>query len=204
MKLFYQTHSPYARKVLVFAHESRLVERIEVVHHETSPFKRNESVYAVNPLGQVPVLIGRKDEVLFDSLVICDYLDNLHGGSRLIPLQGEERSKALCLHALGQGICDIGIRLRMEVDRRPVELRYPAYADGQRFKLQQVFQFIEDEIDLEGKVQIGHIGLATALDWIVFRGLMDFTAQPRLMAWYQTFCHRGSMLATAYSGNTFD
>jgi glutathione S-transferase len=57
MKLLYQTHSPYARKALVFAHEAGLARQIEVVHHETSPTRRNEQVFAENPLGKVPVLI---------------------------------------------------------------------------------------------------------------------------------------------------
>src|SRR5690606_800110 len=57
MKLLYQTHSPYARKALVFAHEAGLADRIEVVHNETSPTQRNEQVFAQNPLGKVPVLI---------------------------------------------------------------------------------------------------------------------------------------------------
>ena len=57
MQLLYQTHSPYARKALVFAHEAGLAARIDVVHHETSPTLRNEQVYAQNPLGKVPVLL---------------------------------------------------------------------------------------------------------------------------------------------------
>ena len=57
MQFLYQTHSPYARKALVFAHEAGLADRIEVVHHETSPTLRNETVFAQNPLGKVPVLL---------------------------------------------------------------------------------------------------------------------------------------------------
>ena len=51
MKLLYQTHSPYARKALVFAHEAGIADQIEVIHHETSPLRRNEEVFAANPLG---------------------------------------------------------------------------------------------------------------------------------------------------------
>jgi len=57
MKLLYQTHSPYARKTLVFAHEAGLADRLQVVHQETSPTVRNEQVFAENPLGKVPVLV---------------------------------------------------------------------------------------------------------------------------------------------------
>ena len=100
MKLLYQTHSPFARKVLVMAHEAALADTMEVIHHETSPIRRNEAVYAVNPLGQVPVLLCDDGLALFDSAVICAYLDNLHPGPRLIPEAGRARWLALRLEAL--------------------------------------------------------------------------------------------------------
>src|SRR5215475_7471036 len=82
MKLLYQTHSPYARQVLVLAYETGLADRLAVIHRETSPTRRNEAVFAVNPLGKVPVLVLDDGTALFDSAVICDYLDGLHGGRR--------------------------------------------------------------------------------------------------------------------------
>lgn len=91
MKLLYQTHSPYARKALVFAHEAGLARQIEVVHHETSPTRRNEQVFAENPLGKVPVLIRPGQSAIFDSDVICAYIDTLHSGRKLIPQEGEPR-----------------------------------------------------------------------------------------------------------------
>ena len=72
MKLLYQTHSPYARQVLVLAHEVGLADRLEVIHHETSPTRRNAAVFAVNPLGKVPVLVLDDGLALFDSAVISD------------------------------------------------------------------------------------------------------------------------------------
>jgi glutathione S-transferase len=204
MKLFYQTHSPYARKVLVLAHELGLSSSLQVIHHETSPTAPNKAIYGVNPLGKVPVLVMPDGMALFDSIVICDYLDTLHDGPRAIPLEGTERYQALRLQALAQGLCDVGIKLRWEVERRPQALRYPAYADGQAYKLQQAYSFIEQHINLDGPVTLGHIALATALDWIAFRELSDFSSQPRLNQWYRTFCERPSMRATEYSGQTHD
>ena len=92
MKLLYQTHSPYARKALVFAHEAGLAEQIEVSHHETSPLRRTAEVFAANPLGKVPVLLRPGLPALFDSDVICAYLDTLHPGRKLIPTEGEARN----------------------------------------------------------------------------------------------------------------
>src|SRR5690349_7300409 len=112
MKLYYQTHSPYARKALVFAYEAGLAERIEVVHHETSPTLRNEVVLAENPLGKVPVLVRDSGPALFDSDVICAYLDTLHRKQRLVPDSGEARWRALSMQAVAQGVADAGIAVR--------------------------------------------------------------------------------------------
>lgn len=204
MKLYYQTHSPYARKVLVLAHELGIASSLEVIHHETSPTSPNATIYKANPLGKVPVLILEDGSALFDSIVICEYLDNLNDRPTFIPPKGAERYAALQLQALAQGMCDVGIKLRWEVERRPEALRYPAYAEGQAYKLNEAYRFIEQSVDLNGPVTLGHIALATALDWIAFRQLSDFSAQPRLSEWHQTFCERASMRATEYCGQTHD
>src|SRR5215470_2030508 len=135
MKLFYQTHSPYARQVLVLAYETGLADRLAVVHHETSPTRRNQAVFAVNPLGKVPVLLLEDGTALFDSAVICDYLDGLHGGRRLVPEAGPARWLALRLQALAHGIADAGGLYRQETVRRPAAYRYAAMRDGQADKL---------------------------------------------------------------------
>src|SRR5688500_5370662 len=125
MKLLYQTHSPYARKTLVFAHEAGLADRIDVVHQETSPTLRNANVFAENPLGKVPVLVRPGLPSIFDSDVICAYLDTLHDGRTLIPAEGESRWQALRVQAMAQGLADAGIAIRWETQRRPEALRYP-------------------------------------------------------------------------------
>src|SRR5882757_507652 len=117
MKLLYQTHSPYARKVLVAAYEMGLHESLIVIHQETSPTRRNQDVFALNPLGKVPVLICDDGTVLFDSNVICEYLDGLHAGPALIPSQPRLRLHALKMQALAQGIADAGITARWESER---------------------------------------------------------------------------------------
>src|ERR1044072_3402959 len=135
MKLLYQTHSPYARKALVFAHELGLAPRIEVVHHETSPTRRNDDVFAENPLGKVPVLLRPGLPPIFDSDVICAYLDTLHPGRKLIPLQGEARGHAWRVRGVARGLADAGIAIRWETVRRPEPLRYPPLRDGYIQKL---------------------------------------------------------------------
>lgn len=205
MKLYYQTHSPYARKALVFAHEAGLAHRLEVIHHETSPTRRNDTVYAENPLGKVPVLIRPGETPIFDSDVICAYLDTLANGTSLIPKDGEARWDALQLQALAQGLCQSGIQLRWETNRRPVELRYPPLAQGYEEKLSASYDWLEAELDVTAPVHVGHVALATALDWIAFRELTDFRqGRPRLARWFDDFARRPSMQATPLSGETHD
>ena len=214
MKLIYQTHSPYARKVLVAAHEAGLADRLEVLHHETSPTWRNDEVFALNPLGKVPVLVFDDGRSVFDSDVICAYLDGLHDGPRLIPPAGWPRLFALRLQALAQGLSDAGIAVRHETDRRPEPYRYPAMRDGQIEKLEAGYDFLEREGVVAGPdpwawrgapVCIGQVALATALSWLEFRGLPAFEpGRPRLSAWYRAFLERPSMLATPLAGDTVD
>jgi glutathione S-transferase len=150
MKLLYQTHSPYARKVLVAAHEMGLQQRLCVVHHETSPTRRNEEVLALNPLGKVPVLICDDGAVLFDSNVICEYLDGMHPNERLIPGEPSARFRALKMQALAQGMADAGIAARWEAARRPSQLRWPTMHDAQVQKIAQACAFLEREIEQRG------------------------------------------------------
>lgn len=204
MQLLYQTHSPYARKALVFAHEAGLADRIEVIHHETSPLRRNETVFAANPLGKVPVLLRAGLSAIFDSDVICAYLDTLNAGRKLIPIEGESRWQALRVQAVAQGLADAGIAIRWETQRRPKALRYPALRDGHVEKLLASYDWLERELDADGDIHIGHIALATALSWLEFRELPTFRHRPRLTRWFDRFSTRESMVATPLWGQTHD
>jgi glutathione S-transferase len=205
MKLLYQTHSPYARKVLVAAYEMGLHETLTVIHHETSPTRRNAEVFVLNPLGKVPVLICDDGTVLFDSNVICEYLDGLHQGPPLIPSPPPLHFRALKMQALAQGIADAGITARWESERRPADLRWPAMHDGQVAKIAAACDFLEQELPDELRVDIGDIALVTALSWVEFRRVYDFlTGRPRLAHWYAALCARPSMQATTLEGQTHD
>ncbi|MEP7246173.1 MAG: glutathione S-transferase family protein [Gammaproteobacteria bacterium] len=205
MKLLYQTHSPYARKALVFAHEVGIAEALEVAHVETSPTCRNELVFAVNPLGKVPVLIRPGLEPIFDSDVICAYLDTLHDGRKLIPPAGEARWHALRVQAVAQGLADAGIAVRWETVRRPEHLRYAPLRDGYVDKLIASYDWLERELDIASPIHVGHIALATCLSWLEFRELTSFRERrPRLADWFDEFEARPSMRATPLSGETHD
>lgn len=205
MKLLYQSHSPYARKVLVAVHELDLASQLDVIHHETSPTLRNEEVFALNPLGKVPVLICDDQTVLFDSCVICEYLDGLQQGRRLFPMPSAPRFAALRNQAIAMGIADAGIALRWETERRPEAFRWAPLGEGYRQKIAASCDFLEGNVDLDKELDIGDIALATALSWIAFRKVYDFQAgRPRLWSWYRQISMRPSMTATPFEGDTVD
>ena len=205
MTLLYQTHSPFARKTLVFAHEVGVADQIDVVHHETSPTNPNAYVTEHNPLGKVPVLIRTGLSPIFDSDVICAYLDSLHGGRKLIPPSGELRWRALCLQAAAQGLTDAGIRLRWETVRRPEAFRYRPLAEGYRDKLIATYDWLEENIGQDDPLHIGHFAVATALSWLAFRGLPEFRERrAKLSEWFASFEQRTSMQSTPLSGETID
>lgn len=205
MRLLYQTHSPFARKALVFAHELGIADQLEVVHCETSPTNRNDAVFALNPLGKVPVLITDDGTTLFDSGVICAYLNDLHPQAELIPANPSDRYASLCLEALADGLSEAGIWARWESVRRPENLRHAAFLEGQLMKLAEGYDYIEKTVPLGDKVTLGEIALATSLSWLEFRELPSFRiSHTRLADWFDNFSERASMKATLLSGDTHD
>jgi len=197
-------HGPDVREARVdlaacFRMAARLGMHEGICNHFSAVVPGHDELFLVNPYGRAFA------EVTASSLLICDYLDGLHDGRRLIPAEGSARWQALRLHAIAQGLCDAGIALRWETLRRPEHLRYPPLSEGQTAKLVESFDVLERNESFEEPVHIGHIGLATALAWLEFRNLPDFrTGRPRLTHWYEAFSRRPSMQATAYHGETQD
>lgn len=209
MNLYYQTHSPYARKVLALIHELGLKNQVNVTHYETSPTEENPIVFAKNPLGKVPVLIDG-DQTFFDSSVISRYLLENYSG-----LDNNDPNKTSItpsiddfqLEALSTGIADAGILARWELHRRPIEKRYEPFLNGQLLKLTQAYDYLEN-LDLSAqspKPIFGEIAIACSLAWTEYVGLPSFKVnRPALSNWYQSFCLRDSMTETTYSGTTVD
>ena len=195
MKLLYLSSSPFARKVLVCASELGLLEQLEIVPIDTNPIRSNQEINRNNPLGKVPVLVRDDGTTLYDSVVICEYLDSLSRGVGLFPANGEARWQALRLHALADGLSDAAITVRREI-RRPDGLQWTDWAEAHSRKLEQTYDVIERDADLSsGSVTVGHVALATALEWIAFRQVgPDFRRERRRLAgWYDSFARRPSM-----------
>jgi glutathione S-transferase len=143
------------------------------------------------------VLLRDDGPPLFDSTVICEYLDCLHGGPPFIPERGEARWLTLRLQALAQGMADAGVLARWESRRSP-ELQWPAWMEGQLQKVVGAYDLLEREMDFDPPVELGQIAVATSLSWLEFRdvGPSFREGRPRLAHWYDRFAARPSMRAT--------
>ena len=197
MRLHSTITSPYARKVWVVAHETCLIARIERIptNPHVDEYLRND-----NPLCRVPTLVLADGSTLFDSPVICEYLDSLHNKPKLFPPSGSERWAALRLQALGDGILDASLARRMEVIRPSTE-QSPAWIERQITGVSSACAWIEARIQmLEGPITIGQIAVGCALGYLDLR--FPETAwrnrYPRLAKWNSVFEARPSMVATRY------
>jgi len=199
MKLYYSSASPYVRKVMVTAIETGLDKKIETAPAQVAPIKANEEVGRDNPLMKVPTLVTDGGEALYDSRVICEYLDSAHGGRKLIPASGGERWRVLTLQALGDGILDAGLLTRYETFLRPENLRWTDWISGQSGKITQSLDRLEEESELlAGPINLGQIAVACAIGWLEFRKPLGDIRPKRakLFAWYDEFLKRPSMQAT--------
>ena len=198
MKLNYSPTSPYVRKVLVSALELGLAGRIEKV--DSNPWDEADALPATNPLGKVPALTTYDGQVLFDSLVICDYLDGLQPTPSLIPREAAARTAVLRLHAAADGILDAAVLRLIERARRPEAYRWPEWDARQKGKIERALGLLESEAEALGEpLTLVPITLGCALGYLDFRfPEEDWRAgHPKLAAWYQDFGSRPSMRDTA-------
>jgi len=204
MKLYYAATSPFVRKCLVSAHELGLRERIELVAAAPHPVNRDRALVAQNPLGQIPSLIAEDGAVLYDSRVICEYLNALGDGSLIPPAgpgssPGATRWTVLVEQALADGIMDAAILARYETAARPPELRWNDWITGQLEKVHCALAEIERRAPGFGtRVDVGTIATACALGYLDFRfASLDWRGRhPVTAGWFEHYAQRESMAAT--------
>lgn len=200
MKLHCTITSPYARKVWVVAHEVGLADRIDRI--PTNPH-RDEYLRQDNPLCRVPTLLTDDGEALFDSPVVCEYLDSLHSGHKLFPASGAARWRALRLQALGDGLLDAQLARRAET-LRPEPKRFPLWTDRQMMAVEAAYHWLESRVDqledAKGGLTIGHVSVACALGYTDVRFPDDDWKQRYhgLAEWHAWMEKRASMVATHY------
>ena len=193
MKLYYSATSPFVRKVVVTAIEAGLDGQVTRV--PTNPWQNPADLVHDNPLSKVPCLVTDDGLALFDSPVICEYLDNVGGGT-MVPPAGPARWKALRLQAIGDGLMDAAVVRRMETNR-PAEDERTAVMTRQAGIMTNALNVLEQET-LTQHMDIGTMTIACALGYLDFRFSDEpwQDGRPNLTAWYSIFATRPSLVAT--------
>ncbi len=196
MKGYASPNSPFARKVRVAAIETGQGDAIDWTMINLTD--RPAALGRTNPLDQVPVVIGEDGAALYDSPVICQYLDSLHDGAKLYPEAGPARWTALRLEALGDGL---GAAAALAGERRrPAERQHEPFIAGQARKIDAALAALDEEIDaLDGAAGIAPIAAACAIGYVELRDCAPGWRESRLRlaAWYAAFSQRPSMRETA-------
>lgn len=198
MRLWHNPASPFARKVRIVARETGLLPRIEEIAIMVSPVSPNADLAAHNPLVKIPALQADDGKVLFDSSVICEYLDSLHNGAHLFPSDAS-RWDALRLQSLCDGILDAAVLVRYETAVRPEEYRWDNWVKGQFTKIRNGLDALAAEVPAWGKrFDIGQIGAACVLGYLDFRYADENwrESRPQLDKWYEVVKQRPSFAAT--------
>jgi len=192
MKLRYSTTSPFVRKVHVFAIEAGVIDKIELVKTNTADPASDHG--KDNPLNKVPALALDDGSKLYDSRVICEYLDSL-AGNKLFPA-GPARWTALRRQALGDGMCDAAVARMME-SRRPEPQRSAEFDKKQKLKVTQGLDALEAD-HLGPQLDIGTLMVAITLDYLDFRFKHEDwrPGRAKLTAWHKTFSERASLKKT--------
>lgn len=199
MKLFSSNASPYVRKVRVVIREAKLTDRIEEVPTPTTLLESNPGLTAANPLARVPSLTRDEGPTLYDSRVICRYLDATAGAG----LYPEARLwEVLTLEATADGILDSAVTgISYEKRLRPAEKVMEEWMDAHWAKVARAVKVVNDRwmSNLAGPVDIGQIAMGCALGYLDFRHDERNWRQgcDALSEWYARFAERDAMKATA-------
>lgn len=198
MRLWHNPASPFARKVRIVAREAGLLPRIEEIAVMVSPVNPNADLAARNPLVKIPALETSDGKVIYDSSVICEYLDSLHTGNHVIPADAS-RWDALRLQSLCDGILDAAVLCRYETAVRPEQYRWDDWVKGQFTKIRNGLDALAAESSTwRERFEIGQIGAACVLGYLDFRFTDENWRGPRpqLAAWYESVKSRASIVAT--------
>lgn len=198
MKIFFSPFSPYVRKCLVSAYELGIHNEIELLSSNAHPVHRDMEISEHNPLGKVPTFFAKNGQALFDSRVICEYLNEVTQGD-LFPSLPSERWTNLTLQSLADGILDAALLARYEDVARPEDKKWQDWADANLAKIASALHYLEQQkLPLSQAATIGNISLGCALWYLDLRfSSYDWrTNYPLVANWFATFSKRESMQKT--------
>lgn len=195
--------SPYTRKVMVLLYETGQLADVTLVSTHTSPFAQSESLSARNPLAKLPALECDDGRTLYDSRVICAYLDE-KAGNKLYSSDAQ-RWDTLTLEAMGDGILDAALLITYEARLRPEGKRSDDWTNAQWCRIAGACAALDTRWaeHLMGPMDMGQIGVACALGYLDIRhGTRGWRqGNDALSNWYATFKERPSMKATEPPAN---
>ena len=197
MKLLKAGPSPFVRKVLVTLHETDQYDAVEQVQVTASPLTPDPNLIAANPVGKIPALIRDDGPTLYDSRVICRFLDH-RAQTGLYP---EVRQfDTLTLEATADGIMDAAVLIVYEERFRPTDKVSMEWIEGQWAKVSRALDAVSTRwmSHLHGRIDMGHIAMACALSYLDFRhdARKWRTGRDALAEWHAGFAARPSMIAT--------
>ncbi len=197
MKLHWSPRSPFVRKVMIVAHERGLLDRITCVRTVVAMSKPHTALMRDNPLSKIPTLILDDGAVIYDSPVICEYLDSLGSGPPLVPAEPRARLTALRRQALGDGFLEMMVALRNERER---EQPSKIHMESTEVRKAAVLDGLDQEADDIARTpfRIGHIAIGCALSYLDFRYADEDwrNGHSRIAAWHRSFTARPSVRAT--------
>ena len=194
MKLFHSAASPFVRKVMACAITRGIDGRIALV--PTNPHVSPPELIAMNPLSKVPCLVTDDGLALFDSPVICEFLDSIGDALPMFPAAGGARWRALKQQAIGDGIMDAAVGRRME-GAKPGEAARDVFMARMRAAVDRALSELEGELPHRA-VDIGSISVACALGYLDFRFAHEEwrPAHPELAAWFKGFSEHPGIART--------
>jgi glutathione S-transferase len=200
MQLFSANASPFARKVRVVLYETDQVADVELLSAEGSPRNSSRMPVAHNPLGKLPTLVRPDGPAIYDSRVICQFL-NARAKADLYPQS--HIWETLTLEATGDGVMEAALLMVYEGRARPENMQYAPWVEGQWGKVTSTLDAVNTRwmSHLAGPVDAGSIAMGCALGYLDFRlGVRDWRqGRDGLATWYEGFSARESMLATVPS-----
>ncbi len=199
LRLLYGPLSPFARKARVAAYETGLADQIRFVEIDVWSSNPDPDVQSDAPLGQIPVLLGGPVP-LPGSTLICEYLDSLSRGARLIPAASDEKWLVMGRHALADGMITAGVSHTVERHRRPKDVFWPQWLVRQKGKIERSLTKFEAMPHDDDVVDLATITLSCALSYLD-RRLPEMNwrdRHPALTRWHAVFEQRPSMQATRF------
>ncbi|MNJ38254.1 putative GST-like protein YibF [compost metagenome] len=145
----------------------------------------------------MPTLVAEDGLPLSDSPVICEYLDALGEGARLLPVDGAERLRVRRLETLGNAALEMGVKLVLE-KRRPEPERSPSWMERWTVNMGRALDALEAAAPDADRFDMGVLTAGVAVTWIGFRH-PDYdwkTGRPNLVALQAALEQRPSFVDT--------